>query len=344
MADNKIRTAPGHTSRSRRHLRSTLMLILLCGIWGLTFPATKAALEVTSPLHFLALRFSIAAVIMSIFFAFNRFRNLRKKQILPDTHAISPVGSTVLGSDAESLSNQKSATGFGNGIWLRGTIVGLFLLLGFALQVIGMKYTTASRSGFFTGLLVVITPIIALLFRTSKTHWLSWMGLIPAIIGVYFISDPGSGGLNLGDWLTIGCAFAFSMQMVVLEVVARKKDDVWRLTFVQVAVIGLGGIVISLILGQSFHMNLIGWGAVMYTAIFGSIIAVWMQTRFQPEVPAGHAAMLFTSEPIFASLFAFILLGETMTTSTIIGAAFVLSAMLTSSFGLVKLDKKLSTS
>lgn len=309
MADGKLQT-------TRRHfLFNNSMLVLLGMVWGLTFPATKAALAVTDPIQFLTMRFLLAAVIMLPFI-------LRK-----------------MAGQKPGLSDQpvplwlKPKTW---NIWYRGFIVGLFLLLGFILQVEGLRFTTASRSGFFTGLLVPFTPLLAALFRTSRVPLLTWFGLPFAFLGVFLISEPNRGGVNIGDVLTIACAVVFAMQMVLLEHISRDRDDITILTFAQIAVIAAGGIVWSLIESVPLNINGTTVSAVVYTGIFGSIVAVYMQTKFQPRVPAGHAALIFASEPIFASVFAWILLGETWTVTGLFGAGLIFTAMVLSGFGMGK--------
>lgn len=287
------------------------MLILLSVFWGGTFPATKSALAVTDPIHFLALRFSLAVILVTPFILL-KFK----------------PGSVHTSADRKPLA-----------VLLRGCWVGLFFFLGFALQTIGMRFTTASRSGFLTGMLVVMTPPLALLFRTSRVPLLAWLGIPVAVAGVYFIADPGSGGLNLGDWLTIACALVFALQMISLEAVARGGRDTWLLTYGQMLTVWLGAVIWSLVEGKSLSVDSTGWLAVIYTGLFGSILAVWLQTRFQPMVPAGHAALVFTAEPVFASLFAYLLLGEVWSERGFIGAALILAAMALSSVGMLRISK-----
>ncbi|MBT3231681.1 MAG: DMT family transporter [Calditrichaeota bacterium] len=281
------------------------MLVLLTVVWGGTFPATKLALEITNPMHFLALRFLVALVILTPF--------------LPALRR-----SSVPGVNISSFPNRET--------WKVGVWVGLFMFIGFALQVVGLKYTTASRSGFFTSLLVLITPFLAHILRTSRTSLIALAGVPLALLGVYFLSNPETGGLNRGDWLTIGCAFAFSCQMVSLEFAASRVDDSWGLTYIQMLIITGGALIWCLIEGIPLIINSDGWLAVGYTAVFGGIGAVYLQSRYQPETTAGHASLIFTLEPVFASIFAYLLLGDSWTTRALIGASLILSSMVWSSF------------
>ena len=330
------------------------MLILLCIIWGLTFPATKSALDVVDPMHFLTLRFGIAVLILLPITAV-KYWNRQRKNRLGNYHR---NGQDLTGDDPCDPNTKESAYSRSSivkprsglhvyvdrhikSVWFRGVFVGLFLFLGFTMQTIGLRYTAASRSGFFTGLLVVIVPPLAFLLRTSRTPLSSWFGILPAVVGVYLLSDPSTGGLNRGDWLTIACAVVFAMQMIVLEVVARGLEDVWKLTLSQIVTVFIGSLIWSLVEGVQFQIIPEAWLAVAYTAIFGCIIAVWLQTRYQPQVPAGHAALIFTLEPVFAATFAWIILGETWTLQGLFGAALILLAMLVSSYGLKHYTSKM---
>jgi drug/metabolite transporter (DMT)-like permease len=317
------------------------MLVLLTMIWGLTFPATKSALEDTDPIQFLTLRFIIGFVLFAAAMRFVR-RNINKQG---SSSKLDPQLSQAVAPPPEQGSKHMASFWVRlrrvhiRSVTARGLLVGLLLFTGFALQVIGMRYTTASRSGFFTGLLVVLVPPLAMVLRTSRAPVASWVALLPAVAGVYLLADPSRGGLNLGDWLTIGCAFAFALQMVILEALSRHKDEAAPLTLAQVGTVGMLALAWSLIQGKPFSMSLAGLAAVLYTGVFGTVVAVWLQTRFQPEVPAGHAALIFQLEPVFAASFATVLLGDVWTARGLLGAGLILAATTASSLGLVRQNK-----
>lgn len=328
--------APGN-DRGRRRWVATGMLVLLTVIWGLTFPATKAALEQTDPIQFLALRFVFGFVLLVPLLQIMKRARKRHPAALP--HVESPAPTTIaVATELEGMHPFwfRLRTVPLRSIALRGAIVGLFLTVGFILQVLGMQHTTASRSGFFTGLLVVMVPPLAMLLRTSRSPLASWLAILPALFGIYLLADPELGGLNIGDLLTIGCALAFALQMVVLEALSSGSHESNRLTLWQIAVIMVVASAWALIEGKPVELNLVGWLGVGYTALFGSVVAVYLQTRYQPDVPAGHAALIFILEPVFAATFAWILLNEPWTARSLAGGALVLAAMGLSSFGLLR--------
>lgn len=298
-------------------LYPTLMLALLTVIWGVTFPATKAALAVTTPLQFLALRFGIASVILLPLLSIRMRRGV----------GASPAAEVR--------------------VWRWGVGVGALFLTGFMLQAVGMRYTTASRSGFFTSLLTLFAPLFAALWGTSRASLATWLAIPIAITGVWLLADPAVGGLNKGDILTIGCAAVFALQMMALESASRQQKSAESggvsrerttelLTFAQVLVGGVGSLVGALIEGAPLKIESAGWLAVAYTALFGSLVGVWLQTRFQPLVPAGHAALVFTLEPLWAAFFAWILIGEMWTMRGFIGAGLIIIAMAVSGAGMVR--------
>lgn len=314
------------------------MLVVLTMVWGLTFPATKAALEVTDPMQFLAMRFVLGYVLLYVILRLTpRFVNGKGTFTPQDPTLPAPVvepreqGTPHLAAFWKTFRREilPSTT-------LRGIIVGMLLFTGFALQVQGLKLTTASRSGFFTGLLVVLVPPLAMLMRTSRAPLASWVALLPAVFGVYLLADPSRGGLNTGDWLTIGCAVAFALQMVVLEALSRHGGEANPLTLAQVGTVAVLALIWSFVQGKPFAMSGTGVLSVLYTGIFGTVLAVWMQTRFQPEVPAGHAALIFQLEPVFAGTFATVLLGDGWTVRALFGAGLILAASSLSSFGLIR--------
>ncbi|HEX05140.1 MAG TPA: DMT family transporter [Bacteroidetes bacterium] len=329
----QLPTAPVNDSHRGRRLKASLMLVLLCMIWGMTFPITKLSVADTDPIQFVALRFGLASPILYMFLML-RFRG-----------RICPVGEDYDDhNSSEKFGLSKVWIALRNGplrnVWLRGMLIGLLLFAGFALQVLGIEHTTASRSGFFTGLLVVFTPPLAMLMRTSHTPPLAWLALIPAFVGTYMIADPETGGMNIGDWLTIGCAVIFALQMVMLEALSRSEQESKALTLAQIITVGALAIIWSVMEGNSLHITQIGWIGIAYTAVFGSVIAVWMQTRYQPDVPAAHAGFIFSAEPVFAALFAWMIIGDVWTKRGLFGAALILVAMGISSLAIAYSGEK----
>ena len=160
-------------------------LLLTTFVWGATFPATKAALEQISPLSFLFLRFLLGMIVVFAVLLFLRRPLIR---------------------DAYMMRASLIATAW--------------LFIGYVLQTVGLRFTTASNSAFITVLYVVFVPLY--LFRLGLHTWVS-NGI--ALAGLWLLVKP-TASANLGDLLTLGSAAAFAAHMVCLERYTRAADSV----------------------------------------------------------------------------------------------------------------------
>jgi len=277
-----------------RRLTAIISLFLVSVVWGATFPLVKASLDYISPLGFIALRFLLGFGILAIFL----FKDLKN------------------GKDA----------------LIPGLILSVFLFLGYFFQTVGLKYTTSSHSGFITGLYVVFTPLFAVLMLKEKITLKVSSAVILSLIGLYLLSNI-SGGINFGDFLTLLCAIAYAIQVVLVAKYSRMYNPN-TLTIIELAFVflfSMGGWGIE---GFSISWNLLMIFGVVFTGIFATGLAILVQTHAQRVLPSSHAAIIYTTEPVFAGLFSYIFLGEGLGTKGMIGAALILLGML-----LVALDK-----
>jgi drug/metabolite transporter (DMT)-like permease len=149
-----------------------------------------------------------------------------------------------------------------------------------------------------------------------------------AVAGLYLITQPDLQGLNLGDLLTIGCSFAFAFHIIVVDLASTRYDPI-TLTFWQVA---LAGAISLVALGGAEHpyLRLTPWTitAIIVTGVFATALAFGVQVWGQRETPATHAAIIFSAEPMFATLFAYVIQGEQFTPTAWLGALLILAGML----------------
>jgi len=92
----------------------------------------------------------------------------------------------------------KRIRGINKTILRKGSLIGIFLFLGYTFQTVGIKYTSATKAGFITGLSVVLVPIISLLFVKEKVSRNSIMGAFFALIGLWFLNYTNSFSFNFG--------------------------------------------------------------------------------------------------------------------------------------------------
>lgn len=274
-----------------RKAESLLLLITL--IWGSTFAVVKISLEGVSPLIFLGIRFGIAA----IFFPFIFRQNYLKMSL-------------------ETLKG--------------GILIGILLWIGFALQTIGLKYTTASKSAFITGLLVALTPMAQALIEKKAPTRGNVIGIIMIVIGLYLLTSPGGQGLNIGDVLTLGCSLAFSFYIVYLDIFS-KKHNVSNLTLLQLVVVsGLSLAAAPLVESTSIRLTISLAASFFYLSLFATVFATYIQTKYQRETTPTKAAIIFAAEPVFANVIAYIVFGEFVGFIGAVGGVFIISGLLIS--------------
>jgi drug/metabolite transporter (DMT)-like permease len=283
-------------------------------IWGGTFALIKNAFTDISPLLFLGLRFSIAALIF-----------------LPFVYA--------------SLKKTNKQT------LIAGSVLGFFYFTGFASQTLGLNLTTATKSGFITGTFVVFIPILQLIIEKRKPKWFNILSVFLVLIGLIMLSSKGENAIdfmkqlgsdfNLGDLLTLLCALLFAFQVVYVDVFTKKYEYL-PMVFVQLFITGIGGFILSFIFSVSaletvkFTFNTTVVTAVLYTAIFASIIATVIQLKFQKFVSPTKAGIIFSIEPIFAAVFAYFLLSEKISNFGLIGCVLIFIGLIVSEIFSVK--------
>ncbi|TBH20562.1 DMT family transporter [Thermus thermamylovorans] len=211
------------------------------------------------------------------------------------------------------------------GVWGPGLELAFWLLLGYASQAIGLMYTTASRSAFITALNVVLVPL--LLGLAGRRVGPVWLAALLAFLGVGFLSyDPRQPPFNVGDLWTLLTALTYALYIVRLEVHAKSFPSL-PLTAVQVYGTALFALPVVLAEG-SLRLEGVPWGAILYLGVVATALTTWLQTWGQRYVPAPQAAVLYTLEPVWATLFAFLLLGERLGLLGLVGGSLVVFATL----------------
>ncbi|MGB3492262.1 MAG: DMT family transporter [Elainellaceae cyanobacterium] len=218
-----------------------------------------------------------------------------------------------------------------NGKLLRdGALLGaiLFLETGFALS--GLETISASRSAFLVGMNVMFVPLLGTLIgRPLANRVLLATGL--AVVGIGVMSLEG-GGIGAGDLLTLASALGIALYILLLEAIAPRHASL-SLAAVQIWVmVLLGGIwalpeVVNQMAGIGDRLP-----QLIYLGIVVTIGPLCGQAIGQRSVPANEAALLYTLEPVFATLFSFLILGEGLGFRGAIGAACILVATVVSQY------------
>jgi drug/metabolite transporter (DMT)-like permease len=203
--------------------------------------------------------------------------------------------------------------------------MGAFLTAGYVLQTLALEETTASNTGFITGLFVVITPVLAAVLLRERIGAVAWAAAAVSAFGLYLLS--GTNGFNNGDLLALLCAVAFAAHILVTARGVR-HHDVGALLVVQVSVCGLFCLAVASLDGHlEAPRGLSVWSALVITALFATALAYFVQTYAQRHAPPARTALILASEPAFAGLFGYLLAGDRLDAIAWVGAALIMAAI-----------------
>jgi len=275
-----------------------LALVAVMAVWGSSFPLLRSLLggpqSVASPMALLAARMALSsALLLGWLLARRELRASR--ELIRD-----------------------------------GLLCGALLAAGFVLQTEGLQHTSASRSGFLTGLLVVFVPVLDFAIFRRRPRGGALLGIALAFAGMTLLSGPWrerSGSTLLGDALTVGCAAIFAGHILALGRVAR-RHPVLPLLLLQLACVAAA----AALLGPAIEPTRLPalprlWLGVGYLALFCTLLAFGVQTWAQRHTTALRMALISALEPVFAALWAALLLGERLSGVEMAGAALIVAGV-----------------
>lgn len=295
------------SSLSNSRTFAEALLVFCCVLWALAFLWTKDSLADTDPMTFLVLRFTTGAVLLSL---------IARRSLL-------------------------------DRVALRGGLqLGAVLFLGYALQTAGLVHTTPARSGFITGMCVVLVPIVSLvLFRR--------MPGIPALLGVGF----AAGGLTLltwptgateavvatstlrGDLLTLGGASVYAVHICLTELWAPRVKAV-ALVGTQLWVVAALALLSLPFVEVRFESTTVLWTGVLLAGALASAFAISVQTWAQVRTTAVRAAVIFALEPVFTAVFSSMMGRERLGGREWLGGAMVVIGVLAGEVGAAALARR----
>lgn len=214
-------------------------------------------------------------------------------------------------------------------LWRSGVICGLALFAASSLQQIGLVYTDAGKAGFLTAMYIVFVPFLGL-FLGQRPGRNALLSLIPAIVGLYLLSCTSVSGINKGDVLLLLCAVAFSVQILLIDRHCAGLDGL-KLNCIQALVVAVLSVPWAL-LTETVDASRIAscWLPLGYAGVLSMGVAYTLQIVGQKRVAPSAAALLMSLESVFAALFGWLLLHETMTRAEVLGCVLVFAAVVIS--------------
>lgn len=274
------------------------MLLAASFFWGTTFVAQILGMEGLGPYTYAAARFALGVLFIGALWFLYR----------------------------DKRAEQRRAGTFRSG-FRAGIPVGLAMFVGVTLQQVALLYTTAGKTAFITTVYIVLVPLAAVLLG-QRVRAVQWGGAVLAFAGVYFLSAHGETTINTGDLLVLVCSFFWMAQILLIDRYARAVDAI-ELCFMQMIVCTIGSAVLAAIY-ESFAWSDI-WSAavpILYAGVFSCGVAYTCQILGQAYVEPTQAAILMSTEAIFAAVAGWIVLGETMSGVQLLGCALLLGGAL----------------
>jgi drug/metabolite transporter (DMT)-like permease len=268
---------------------ATFGLLAVSASWGIAFVWMKDAINEQPFFDFLAVRFTLAALVMI---------------------AVRP----------------KTLRNMNRGLVLRGGALGVVLGIAYVAQTIGLEQSTAAITGFFTGLYVVLTPLLAYFLLRQRLSFKVLIGVVLATAGLALISLDGLTWAS-GIVPLLICALLYALHIVGLGAWSKGLDS-YALTVVQLIGVAVVCWIGALPDGFTPPPNLNVWGAVAFTALFATAAAFFIQTWAQSIMDASRVAIILTTEVVFAAGFAYAVGQEPVRALTVIGGLVMVTAML----------------
>lgn len=283
-----------------KKLQGSLCLLAGTIIWGSTFIAQSVGMDYIEPFTFQAVRCFLAVLfLLPVIWLFDADKKAYFRQWADPR------------------------------LWKTGFVCGVALFVASGLQQVGLVYTSAGKAGFITAMYIVLVPLLGLFFMQKPSPF-CWVSVALAVAGLYLLSCVGVTEVNIGDLCLMVCAFAFAVQITLVDRMAGELDCL-RLNCIQSLVCAvLSGVMMVFTETPNIGNILDCWLPLGYAGILSMGIAYSLQIIGQKHVEPTPASLIMSLESVFAVLFGWLLLNESMAAHELAGCALVFSAVILS--------------
>ena len=287
----------------RKQIKGSIFLLLTTVIWGSAFVAQSVGMDHIGPFTFQAVRCALAVIgLLPVIWLADRSKK-----------------------DGKSfLSRWKDKA-----LWKAGLLCGIPLFLAINLQQIGIVYTDAGKSAFLTAMYIIIVPLLGLFFHRKPSKMIP-ISVALAVVGLYLLSCAGVSEINKGDIYLIGCAFMFAVQIIFVDRYAAEVDAL-RLNCIQALLCSAASAVVMAFTETPTWATVSAcWLPLCYAGFLSMGAAYSLQIIGQKNLEPTAASLIMSLESVFAAIFGWLLLHETMTASETIGCVLVFAAVILS--------------
>lgn len=280
-------------------VQANLLLLVIALIWGSAFVAQSQGMADVGPMLFTGVRFLIGSAVVAPL-AWMEWRRLGRQ------------GRPLLRADFGKIGG-----------------LGLLMLLGAAMQQIGIVSTSVTNAGFLTALYVPLVPLLSWLLLRHLPHWSVWPGALACLIGAFLLSGAHELHIGVGDLWVIGSALPWAVHVLMVGRVADRMAAPFLVASGQFLVCGL----ISLL--WAWVAEPVSWaglqaaaGPIAYTGVLSVGVAFTAQVVAQRYAHASDAAIILSAETLFAAVFGYLLMGDRLSPAGLFGCALILASLL----------------
>ena len=287
----------------KKTIQGCLILLLTTVIWGCAFVAQSVGMDHIGPFTFQAVRCLLGVLaLLPVIFLFDLKKTDGKNYI---SRWCDPK------------------------LWKAGILCGIALFVASGAQQVGLIDTAAGKAGFLTSMYIVIVPFLGLFFR-KKLSPATVLGVLVAVAGLYLVSGAGATGMAPSDMLMVLCAFAFAVQIVLVERLGMDMDGL-RLNCVQCLVCSILSAVVMAFTEAPVLGDLINCALPLaYAGCLSMGVAYSLQIIGQQKVDSVPAAIIMSLESVFAALAGWLLLNERMSPRELTGCGLLFTAVILS--------------
>lgn len=301
-------------------LRNTFFLLLTAMIWGAAFVAQSVSMDYIGPFTFICLRSVIGGLfLIPVIIVLD---DIRKKS---QNESANAVNSENILHNIET--EEKQRLSWKNKQLIEsGIVCGFFLFFANCFQQTGIQYTTVGKAGFITTFYIIIVPLIGLFFK-KYCGILTWIGVVIALAGLYFLCITQKLTIQRGDALVLCCSVLYAGQILAIDHYNPFVDGV-KMSCIQFLTGGvLGAVFMFLFENPSLAMILSAAGPILYTGIMSTGVGYTLQIVGQKGLNPTVAALILSLESVFSALSGYVFLHQVLTTRELIGCALMFIAI-----------------
>jgi len=282
-----------------KEMKSNMLLLLTAVIWGFAFVAQSVSMKYVGTFTFNGVRFALGSIsLIPLIFYFKKKSVKEQSEKATSSSALFP-----------------------------GIFTGLILFLASSLQQAGLAYTTAGKAAFITGLYIVIVPLLGI-FLKHRISVNTWLGVVLAVSGLYFLSINENFTIGIGDSLEIIGAFFWAIHILAIDHFTKKADPL-KLSFTQFATCSVLSLIVAFII-EDVSISGISQAAIpiLYGGILSVGVAYTLQVVAQKHAKPSRAAIILSMETVFAAIGGTVLLNQNLASREYIGCALMMAGML----------------